>query len=145
MNIQKIAEQHMMQKASGINIVILIFLTLFFVDSANAVTVKDYKKFIKSKDIEVQKIIKTHIHGIGVGISWSNSTLLQENPDNALYCEPRAIIFDDENYIQILEDTITKFSKNTTEIKVEELPVGLLLLLGLRDTFPCPKSDKKGE
>lgn len=125
-------------------VTIFIFL-LFLVNSANALTVKQYEDTIKIKDKETQTMIKMYISGLGQGYYWAN-LLSKRDLKDALFCPPEEMALNFENYKNILEEEIKKTRKMILSSgkkegfkSLEETPIGMILLFGLKDTFPCSK------
>jgi hypothetical protein len=115
----------------------LCFLTLISAE-ALAQDVPLYRKMIASSDASVVKEAKMYVKGLGDGISWAN-TLVSLEDGRALYCPPDKLALTVENYLDILDRQIDARSKVVTEAKLNETPLGFLLLDGLQETFPCKR------
>ena len=70
------------------------------------------------------------LHSMGAGMVWSNALLANlEQP--LMFCQPKKLSINGRQYLAILR---TYVESNPSEA---ELPVGLVLLAGLRATYPC--------
>jgi hypothetical protein len=85
---------------------------------------KDYPK-LKNSDA-----FKAYVTGLGVAYSWSNAHLSSVN-QKPLYCEPKKLGLNSDNYLGILEDGIKRIPDNA------DLPIEYIFLLQLQVTFPC--------
>jgi hypothetical protein len=112
--------------------VILIGLAIFglvlgFVFSANAeVRFGDY---YMAKNLEW---FKFYISGVGSGFGWANVQLHARGLP-PLYCQPDKLGLNADNLLKILDDYI---EQKKDQLK-PDLPVEMLLLQGLKETFPC--------
>ena len=104
---------------------------MFFINPAIALDVAKYEE-LKETSVDVLKI---HIDGVQQGYSWSN-TFLEARGDKVFYCQPRKMVLNVENSINIIDSKIAKLKKSG---QVEMPPVELILFYGLVDTFPCSK------
>jgi hypothetical protein len=98
------------------------------------VTVKEYREEMASSAVR-RGLMNTYVRGLAEGIQWANADATNEKKN--LYCEPD-IVLGVETYIDILDRTIKERSDHSD---YDKMPIGLLLLHGLRATFPC--TDKK--
>src|SRR4029079_4845844 len=112
------------EKRLAMRRVVSIFISMFFSSIAHAeLTIAIWQ--------QNKQLWTTHIAGIGTGLQWAN-TAMEQAGQNPLYCPPGKLGLTVENDQSILEDTIKRHPKleKTT-------PIGLLLLIGYRETFPC--------
>ena len=89
-------------------------------------TLKHYKEF-KPKELTR---IEIYVTGLGDAFSWANTYLEQRS---FLFCQPSKLALGTKNYMRILDDEIQR------KIYKEEHSIGLILLMGLKETFPCSK------
>ena len=78
--------------------------------------------------------VNSYLSGIGHGYYYANA-YADSIGQHKLYCQPRNNVMDADNYIQILENEIKRGGHKPDET------IELIMLSGLRRTFPCP-SDK---
>lgn len=106
----------------------IIFYLLLFTSSAShaGMLVKNYEK-MKNNDL-----VKLYIYGVGEGYSWSNASLSNKN-QAPLYCQPKKMILNNENYLTLLDTSI----RESTQGNKDELIVEALLLTQLIKVFPC--------
>jgi hypothetical protein len=80
------------------------------------ITVKDYRARMMSDD--AARVMKTYIKGLGDGIGWANA---QANSRKApLFCQPRKLALDVENFVDIINRQIAAASTRLTEAKLDE-------------------------
>lgn len=72
-------------------------------------------------------------------MGWANINLMAEEKP-ALFCPPEQLGLFTQNHLDIFDQEIKARSLQTTEAELEKSSVGLLLLQGLKRTFPCAKS-----
>ena len=109
---------------------LLALLLLIAVGSpAHASYVSTYQE-MRSLSTEVAD---TYIRGIGEGIMSGNALAAQRGA--GFYCQPKNLVLDPSNYHQILMDQVQDMNSRNTPL--EDVPVSLILLLGLIRTFPC--------
>jgi hypothetical protein len=82
--------------------------------------------------------MKLYVMGAGQGIAWANTAAEKNN--TPLYCQPPNFAMNGDYYIDILDKTIKMLESKTTAKELNELPVGLLVLMGLQQSFPCQAS-----
>ena len=87
--------------------------------------------------------VQLYLKGMGDGFVWAN-TVLQSTERDRLYCAPEKLELNLDNYQQILESFLPNAQGSFEEImkrgsfkSVDEMPLGLALLLALMDAFPC--------
>lgn len=74
------------------------------------------------------------IGGLGEGIAWANAWIESHNQPK-LYCPPN-IPLQTQNYKDILDAEITSAPPG---LITPDLPIGMVIMLGLEKTFPCKK------
>jgi hypothetical protein len=78
---------------------------------------------------------KQYLDGVGTGFFWANTHQDTRNLAR-LYCQPGKLPLYAENYVQILEDYIYSMADKSNPLP-DGIPVELLLLNALKETFPC--------
>jgi len=105
-----------------------VFFAFFTTTLSAAMDLKAYKELQKSS----KDMVKIYIYGVGEGYSWSN-TILQDRGGKALFCVPKNMALNAENYISITNNRIASLGGSA----VAEMPIELILYSGLIETFPC--------
>lgn len=115
----------------------MAFITLivsFFVSAAYAeFLVKDYKKLKETKTMLI------YVEGLGKGFFYANVVMKYET-GKSLFCEPDKLVLETNNFIRILDDEIEREEAAVGFQKAQETSIEILLLSGLKNTFPCVKS-----
>jgi hypothetical protein len=106
----------------------LFFALAATVGTAHALTVGNYKAELKSN----QSRLNIYINGVGEGLSWAN-TMNQAKDLPLIYCQPRKLVMNVENFKTIIEDELEKYP----EVYKDDIPIELVLARGLVRTFPC--------
>lgn len=95
-----------------------------------------------SADPIVEGVTKSYIGGLGEGIFWAN--LEAEKKSAPLYCSPEKLVLRRENFEDIIGRQLKRFGDAThdktmglTQAQLDDAQVGMLLLLGLKEAFPC--------
>jgi hypothetical protein len=83
--------------------------------------VRDYKN-VSNDELTLLKV-----YHMGVGISWANTTF----QNHKIYCAPPNLALIDRNYKRILDDELKRGEYS------DDIYIGLILLMGLENTFPC--------
>lgn len=97
-------------------------------------TVKDYKAAIASKDKNIAFVAAMYLDGVGNGILIANAEA--QRAGKPLYCSPTKLALTMDNYANIVSDQLERLKKMPD---LDEKPVSVLLMVGLEETFPCPK------
>lgn len=108
------------------------------IDLHAELTVKDYQQSISSPNETIVQMTKTYIEGLGEGLTWMNTIELSRHGTPA-FCQPGKLALTTDNYRQMLDAQITAASAVAPKAQLDATPVPLLLLQGLKTTFPCPK------
>jgi hypothetical protein len=82
----------------------------------------------KAKDTTVPKL---YFRGLGDAFAWSNTALIHDG-STGLYCPPSRIALTDDQLLDMLRRFVEAKPSFGTD------PVGMVLLLSLKDAFPCP-------
>lgn len=117
---------------------IALFLSLLgtVVADAQMMSIAFYRETISSKEpIEVQ-LTKMYIRGLGEGMSWADSRQ-ERDSHKFMFCPPDKLDLTVEIYLNILNRQIEQRLKMQSKEDVDKLLVGVVLLTGLQDTFPC--------
>jgi hypothetical protein len=106
----------------------VIALMLSLTSSANAMTVifKDYK----AADNDEKAFYLLYLDGVREGIVELN-VVLEEKRQQPLFCMPDNLALT----VGQAEDIMMRQAEKITD--PDQLPIGLLLAKGLKDTFPC--------
>jgi hypothetical protein len=114
----------------------LCFFALSAVGLKAEVNVKEYRAIVASNDKARLTELKVYIRGLGEGVAWAN-TFLETSKKPLLFCPPAKLFLGTQNYIDIIEaqirDRVNTFQKD----ELDEQEIGMLLVFGLMDTFPC--------
>ena len=111
--------------------ILLCVILFLFNGTVWAISLGKYKEIKRNNDQELLEYTSIKVDGIGVGLSWANS-IIEGNP---LYCAPNSLSLNRNNYMQILDDEIERGDA----LYDEDTPIGLVLYMGLANTFPCDK------
>ncbi len=111
-----------------------ISLLMVFTGIASATIGPTIKEYEASKNDNSMRI---YVNGVAHGIQWANVDLLTEKLTR-VYCPPQTLTITEDNLIEILNDRI-KYMRDRIGNKVSKISVGLVLLDGLKTTFPCRK------
>jgi hypothetical protein len=99
--------------------------------SAN-ITVKTYEED-KAAGGNQWNATRVYIDGVGAGLQSANAAL-RSGKQQPLFCEPLNFVITSENLLNILDQRIGKGSLSPMS---EDLPIEIVLLIGLQKTFPC--------
>jgi hypothetical protein len=115
----------------------LCLLTLSAVQVKAQITVKDYRATMVANNRTEVAELKLYIGGMGEGILWANSEATSKK--TPLYCEPDKLELVADNYIGMIDGQIKKLSQpgGVTKAELDDFAIGVLLLKGLEETFPC--------
>ncbi|GEM_PF-4023288 len=105
-----------------------LFSTTSHAEDINNPTINDYLNNINGDMLN-------QLSNIGRGFEVSNIWLSSNNRER-IYCSPDSFVLSGSQYEQILKNIVNK-NKFAGEMEVQYL--GIALLEGLRDTFPCHK------
>jgi hypothetical protein len=132
---------------------VALLITAFHCLHASSVTVRQYQKEKSDTDSSFAVFNQIYIRGLGEGMENANRLMffhvqgelhLPAKQLNAtrLFCPPPMLVLQDENYISILETEIKhrldQAAQDAEKVKrVMETPIDVVLMDGLRKTFPC--------
>jgi len=107
----------------------IIYLLLSLFIATNSMADVDLK-FYKSLTATQKEELTDYIAGVGKGIFWAQ-IIVNQKYGTKLYCVPSNLALNGDNYIQILNDEISKYNYG------DDAPIELILVFGLQHTFPC--------
>jgi hypothetical protein len=113
----------------------LCLLALIGTAARAEISVKQYLTVAPSRDQSLIEMTTAYINGMGAGFTWANGRLNARGMPK-LFCTPRSLSLNANNYIDILDKQISRMSQKETP-GLDDLPIGFVLLLGLEETFPC--------
>jgi hypothetical protein len=109
-------------------------IALCVATSANASTVR-YKQYMHPSSDQFGTFDKLYLDGVMEGLETANSMLVS-NGSPPLYCMPPKLAITEDQAEDIMLRTAKKVSN------VDDYPISILLLVGLRETFPCGGQSK---
>jgi hypothetical protein len=77
---------------------------------------------------------KSYVYGVGEGLLMANIEASKKG--SALFCQPPKLALTIENYADIIDRVIRELS-NAPASEIDPIPIPIILLRGLRETFPC--------
>jgi hypothetical protein len=111
-----------------------------------AETVETYQRLkADSKSVEAQ-LDQIYIKGLGEGLQLANVRVLMDSVLNKspmmLFCPPQNLALNESNFFSIIDSEIERrlrlAADNSDAIKVVmQTDIRILLLYGLKNTFPC--------
>ena len=106
---------------------------------SEALSLQEYIKRSKSEDKNQRQAMNIYVLGLGEGLFWANIGM-KEKHNVSLFCLPKNLPLAPSHYSKILNEAIDKY-KETESIKTAQNDdvLGLLLLTGLEEHFPCGK------
>ena len=111
----------------------LLLLILGAFEAKAELKVKDYRKAMGSGNSMIVGTTKMYVLGLGEGMEWANATV----GSMKIYCQPGKLVMRMENYMQILDRKIESMSSSGNRAEIDGDDIGMVLLLGLQETFPC--------
>ena len=118
-------------------IVALLGCLLCSAARADALTLHQYLDMTQSSTKDEQALLNAYLVGLGEGFLWAEIHLSNTHGIR-LYCQPDSRVLTEKDYREILERQIhnaknAQFLQEASERNI----IGMLLLTGLRETFPC--------
>jgi hypothetical protein len=100
-------------------------------------SVKDYRATLTVGNKSDVAELKFYISGMGEGIIWANAEAARRK--TPLFCEPDKLELVADNYLGFIDGQIKRLSQpgGATKAEVDSMALGVLLLSGLEETFPC--------
>jgi hypothetical protein len=113
-----------------VKLAVLIFSLCLL--SVPACAEPDAARFLRDYDAAADKRpLLAYVNGIESGMGWINATLVNQH-DQPVYCSPRNLGLTADQLVDIIRKQVESTPSLATS------PVGLTLLFGLKDDFPCP-------
>ncbi|WP_257834917.1 hypothetical protein [Burkholderia glumae] len=111
---------------------VFALLGLWIAHYASAGTVAEFRKAKRAAETypATANSLKAYVGGLGQGMFWANIAL-EAQGEKKLFCPPRKLALSFDNYSSVLDREVAKPATRDTD------DIGLLLLQGLVDTFPC--------
>jgi hypothetical protein len=106
----------------------LVILSALVTPAAAEISANKLLADFKVKDTTVAKL---YLRGLSDAFGWSNTALIHDG-SAGLYCPPSTIVLTDDQELDILRRFVEAKPNLGTS------PVGMVLLLSLKDAFPCP-------
>jgi len=111
-------------------LILLFSIFISFNALSDKVPYKYYKKNLSSYD--------DYLIGLESGISWSTIMNDELGSEVSFYCPPETLSITLENVKDIIDSEVEQiFDAGGTQAEVDELPIGAILVFGLRRMFPC--------
>ena len=123
-----------MRKPVAVTLMLFVIGTILWAET----TVKEYR-LEREPSHKWNAFNQVYIQGLGDGFIVANIASRTDGK-GPLFCPPRNLSLNLENYKSILDDEIEQQSKVQTADVLEQAPISVLLLSGLQRTFPCPKA-----
>lgn len=114
-------------------IILVLVLMVSFVP-VFGINFDEYKAIKASENSSDKLALEYYISGLGSGYFAANNVLKYEG-NARFYCQPEKLLLKSANYMDILEKKAEKL--DTTKSYNTKVPIDMILLEGLRDTFPC--------
>jgi hypothetical protein len=83
--------------------------------------------------------MQIYVEGLGKGFFYAN-VVMEYETKRRLFCEPDKLVLEKDNFIRILDDKIERKKAAVGFQEAQEILIEILLLSGLKNTFPCAKS-----
>jgi hypothetical protein len=108
---------------------------MLFTPVAEALDYKDYKA---SKAIggASWSSVRAFVNGVSEGFNVANADLAGKNRP-LLYCQPKSFALNADNLLAILDAEIKTMQEITGKPLPDNMPIEVVLLSGIQDTFPC--------
>lgn len=115
----------------------LLILALITAESVPAeILVGKYKT--EGQNESHKSFLDTYILGVGTGYGWASSQMSADYK-LSLYCPPEKLPITPEMYRDILDNEIKKPSPEGRPPYPYDTPIEIILLIGLKNMFPCKK------
>lgn len=120
----------------------ILALGLLTASVSEAISLKDYLVIKNDTEPIAKYAIDLHIGGMGEGVFAANVAAGRKNA--WLFCPPTTLALYPDNYVRILNETIDRsIDTETFRTYQDHDGLGVLLLIGLQRTFPCPEKPAK--
>lgn len=114
----------------------LCFLILTATGLRAELTVKAYRENLVSDDNAVVRETRGYVLGLGEGMQYAEIEL-EVTKRVHIFCAPPKLAVTMENCMDILDRQIKKAATFLTEARLTETTIDILLMVGLKETFPC--------
>jgi len=111
------------------------FLSLGAPQAIAQLTVKEYQARMSPDDLNRVTMTKWYVKGLAEGMTWANINLTLRNSP-PLFCLPDKLALGVDNFLDIIDRRVKQLKESGK--KTDDTEVGIILLGGLEDTFPCP-------
>lgn len=105
---------------------LLLLIFIFSVPASAEVKVRDWDRINTSKNF------KWYVAGVGSGLFWANIDS-SERGLGGIYCPPRQLALSVDTYMEILKKELNSYGARYNL----DTPLPLVLMSGLKRTFPC--------
>ena len=106
---------------------------------ANSAYALKYALLLKNEDEKdvAWSLDRAYIRGVGQGFVLANAMMLNEGK-KPMYCQPGDLVLDETSYIHLIKKTAQNYQDAMgKKFEDDDFGVERLLLLGLKNTFPC--------
>jgi len=110
-------------------------MALCIVTGAQAQTVR-YKRFVNPDGDKAAVFNRIYLAGVRDGLQTVNGSLVAQGAP-PLFCMPPDLVLSEEQAEDILRRTAAKAARN-----IDDVPIAIILLRGLKETFPCAGQGK---
>jgi hypothetical protein len=114
-------------------VLVLILGALLYASVAEALDYKEYKT-AKAIDGASWSSVRAFVNAVSEGFNVANRDLAGKSRP-LLYCQPFALNVD--TLLTILDSEIKTMEEITHKPLPDNMPIGVVLLSGMQDTFPC--------
>jgi hypothetical protein len=108
--------------------ILLVLATSLISTSAAAVTLSEYQ----AQRVKNRVAVNAYLEAVGNGFTWANASL-ESTKREKLYCAPRRLALNGENYNHLLNE----YLKLGIDMDTPDTPIEMLLMNALQHDFPC--------
>lgn len=112
-----------------------VAMALCLVSGAQAQTVR-YKQFANPDNEKAAIFNKVYLAGVRDALQTVNGSFVAQGAP-PLFCLPSELVLTEEQAEDILRRTAAKATRN-----IDDVPIAIILLRGLKETFPCAAQNK---
>lgn len=80
---------------------------------------------------------KTYLQGVSAGLGTANISVSNGQVRELFFCLPELLSLTADNITTILDNEIEHAAKYMKKTNLDEFPISILLMDGLKRTFPC--------
>jgi hypothetical protein len=112
-------------------LLILLFSILISFNSYSEIYYGEYNKNPSNYD--------DYVNGLQLGMSWYGVAIMDENPSAKRYCKSGVMELELNNIHTIINSQVERFinDRGLDQATIDDVPISLILLMGLEFTFPC--------